>query len=324
MQRTQGPVLRGKGIMKKAETATWLAIEKGDFDQDGSEEIMINSELLNVFVDPAEGGRITELDWKPRSFNLTNTLTRRREGYHDKIAHAASGTASGEAKTIHERVVVKEEGLQHHLQYDWYQRASLLDHFLESGVDLANFMRLEYYEAGDFVRGTYAVQTRKQKDAAVVVLERAGTAAGLQVRLRKTLILRASCPEVVARYEIANVDEEELNTTFGSEFNFSLLAGNAPDRYYEIPGHTLDKRNLASQGETNNVRQVGLVDEWLKLTVTLALAQPAVLWRAPVETVSQSEAGFERVYQSSMVMPLWRISLPPGKVWDMEMRLRIE
>ncbi len=47
---------------------------------------MLNSELMNLFIDPAEGGRITEIDWKPRSFNLTNTLTRRREGYHDKIA----------------------------------------------------------------------------------------------------------------------------------------------------------------------------------------------------------------------------------------------
>jgi alpha-amylase len=320
----QGPVLRGKGQAKKAEVSSWLEIERGDFDGDGSEEVMLNSELLNVFVDPAEGGRITELDWKPRSFNLMNTLTRRREGYHGKIAHAAKDEAGGEAKTIHDRVVVKEEGLQHHLQYDWYNRASLLDHFLETGVDLTSFMRSEYYEAGDFVLGKYTANVRKQKDAVVLILEREGTAAGLRARLRKTLLLRPSHPEFVVRYEIANGDREELNTTFGSEFNFSLLAGNAPDRYYEIPGHVLDKRNLASIGETNNVSLVSLVDEWLKLKATLEFSQPAILWRAPVETVSQSEAGFERVYQSSMVMPLWRISLGPGKAWKAEIRVRIE
>jgi len=120
-----------------------------------------------------------------------------------------------------------------------------------------------------------------------------------------------------------NDDDEELNTVFGSEFNFSLLAGNAEDRYYEVPGHTLDKRNLASQGEINNVRQVSLVDEWQKFAVTLALSLPAVLWRAPVETVSQSEAGFERVYQSSMVMPLWRVSLPRRRTWSVELRLKV-
>jgi 4-alpha-glucanotransferase len=321
--KTLGPVLRGKGPAKKAGPASWLDIEQGDFDGDGSEEVMLNSELLNVFVDPAEGGRITELDWKPRSFNLVNTLTRRREGYHDKIAHATKDAASGEAKTIHDRVVVKEEGLQHHLQYDWYNRASLLDHFLETGVDLASFMRSEYYEAGDFVLGNYTASVRKQKDAVVLVLEREGTAAGLRALLRKTLLLRPSHPEFVVRYEIANGGREELNTTFGSEFNFSLLAGNAPDRFYEIPGHVLDKRNLASIGETNNVGRVSLVDEWLKLKVTLEFSEPAILWRAPVETVSQSEAGFERVYQSSMVMPLWRISLAPGKAWKAEIRVRI-
>jgi len=72
------------------------------------------------------------------------------------------------------------------------------------------------------------------------------------------------------------------------------------------------------------VSRVSLVDEWLKLTVTLAFSQPAILWRAPVETVSQSEAGFERVYQSSMVMPLWRISLGPGKTWETDIRMGIE
>jgi alpha-amylase len=322
--RTQGPVLRGKGQAKKAETSSWLEIERGDFDGDGSEEVMLNSELLNVFVDPAEGGRITELDWKPRSFNLMNTLTRRREGYHDKIAYAAKDAVCGEAKTIHDRVVVKEEGLQHHLQYDWYDRASLLDHFIETGSDLASFMCSKDHEAGDFVLGNYTANLRKQKDAVVLVLEREGTAAGLRARLRKTLLLRPSHPEFVVRYEIANGDREELNTTFGSEFNFSLLAGNAPDRYYEIPGHILDKRNLASIGETSNVDRVSLVDEWLKLKVTLEFSQPAILWRAPVETVSQSEAGFERVYQSSMVMPLWSISLAPGKAWKAEIRVRIE
>jgi alpha-amylase len=72
------------------------------------------------------------------------------------------------------------------------------------------------------------------------------------------------------------------------------------------------------------VNQVSLVDEWLKLKVTLLFSQSAALWRAPVETVSQSEAGFERVYQSSMVMPIWRISLRPGATWETTITVKIE
>ena len=327
--KAEDPGARGKGHgkQKKNVPASWLDIEKGDFDRDGSEEVMINSELLNLFIDPAEGGRLTEVDWKPRSFNITNTLTRRHEGYHEKILQMVKDRSAGSTegvKTIHERVAVKEEGLQYHLLYDWYTRGALLDHFLGSGVDLAGFMKHEYYEAGDFVLGVYSMTSQKSKSSAVVTLERDGHVAGLGVKLRKVLSLRASASEFIVKYTITNLSSEELNTSFGAEFNFSLLAGNAHDRYYDIPGHSLDKRNLASSGETNNVNQVSLVDEWLRLKLMLIFSQPAVLWRAPVETVSQSESGFERVYQSSLVMPIWRISLGPGTSWETEIAVKVE
>jgi alpha-amylase len=229
----------------------------------------------------------------------------------------------GGARTIHERVSMKEEGLQYHLFYDWYTRGSLIDHFLGSGVDLAGFMRSEYYEAGDFVLGAYDFKQKKQTNSVSVALERNGTVAGLNVRLRKEISLRRNATGFVVRHEIENRSTDELNTSFGIEFNFSLLAGNAYDRYYDIPDHTLEKKNLASSGETNNVRRVSLVDEWLRLRLTMDFGEPAELWRAPVETVSQSEAGFERVYQSSMVMPVWRISLPAGKSWAMELGVNL-
>lgn len=316
----KGAVSRSVG--GKTKTASrWLDIEKGDFDRDGSDEIMLNSELLNVFIEPGDGGRISEIDWKPTRFNLTNTLTRRREHYHEKISLAEKEV--GGVKTIHERVAVKEEGLQYHLHYDWYRRGSLLDHFLGSGVDLAGFMRGEYYEAGDFVLGMYSARTRKHALKASVMLERSGLVEGLPVRVGKEISIRSGAGLVIVKYTIVNESAEELNTSFGAEFNFSFLAGNAHDRYYDIPGHVLEKRHLASTGETNNVGAVSLVDEWLKIRLVLSFGRPATLWRAPVETVSQSEAGFERVYQSSMVMPLWRLSLGPGKTWDAEIRICI-
>lgn len=316
----KGAVSGSRGRKTKV-AARWLDIEKGDFDRDGSDEIMLNSELLNVFIEPGDGGRISEIDWKPTRFNLTNTLTRRREHYHEKISLAEKDI--GGVKTIHERVAVKEEGLQYHLQYDWYRRGSLLDHFLGSGVNLAGFMRGEYYEAGDFVLGMYSARTRKLAEKASVMLERSGVVEGLPVRVGKEISIRSGAGSVIVKYTVRNESAEELNTSFGVEFNFSFLAGNAHDRYYDIPGHVLEKRHLASMGETNNVGAVSLVDEWLKIKLALSFGRPATLWRAPVETVSQSEAGFERVYQSSMVMPLWRLSLGSGKAWDAEIRICI-
>ena len=72
--KMQGPVLRGEGTGKK-ERGPLRGSRSSGAILTGTEarSSCSNSELLNVFVDPADGGRITELDWKPRSFNLTNS-----------------------------------------------------------------------------------------------------------------------------------------------------------------------------------------------------------------------------------------------------------
>jgi len=321
-------ILKGKDEKQDGKHSKWLEIETGDFDCDGSEEAMLNSENINLFIDPAEGGRITELDWKPRSFNIMNALTRRREGYHDKIVQSASSmntnSQGGGVKTIHERVMVKEEGLQHHLFYDWYIRGSLLDHFLGSRTGLTEFMRSEYDEIGDFVLGAYSAKFKKIPEHATAILEREGQVNTNLIHLRKTVSLHSADSKVIVQYRIKNQSEEELVTRFGCEFNFTLLAGNAHDRYYDIPGHVLEKRNLASFGETENIEEVRLVDEWLPLRIALKFSQPALLWRAPVETVSQSESGFERVFQSSMIMPIWNLSLGKGRSCSFEIKIAIQ
>ena len=49
----------------------------------------------------------------------------------------------------------------------------------------------------------------------------------------------------------------------------------------------------------------------------------ARLLRFPIATVSQSEGGFERSYQSSVVVMLWDIRLAPGEHWNVRVRLRM-
>jgi alpha-amylase len=48
------------------------------------------------------------------------------------------------------------------------------------------------------------------------------------------------------------------------------------------------------------------------LDVTTAVTPPADAWIAPIETVSNSDAGFERVYQGSALVLTWPLDLAPG------------
>jgi hypothetical protein len=42
-------------------------------------------------------------------------------------------------------------------------------------------------------------------------------------------------------------------------------------------------------------------------------AGTAAVWRDALETVSQSEGGYERVYQGTVVAPVWDVSLAAGE-----------
>ncbi|MBM2844735.1 MAG: hypothetical protein HW407_47, partial [Bacteroidetes bacterium] len=68
-------------------------------------------------------------------------------------------------------------------------------------------------------------------------------------------------------------------------------------------------KRLRSAGEEVDVKNCTLVDEWLGIETSFMFREPAVLWRHPLETVSLSEAGFERLYQASVVTPHWKFRL---------------
>ena len=91
---------------------------------------------------------------------------------------------------------------------------------------------------------------------------------------------------------------------FAPEICLTLLAGDAPDRYYRVPGRDLSDRRLASQGESEGPLE--LVNDWDKFLVRVRTEPATPLWRHPLETASQSEGGFERTYQASVVVPVWR------------------
>ncbi len=306
----------------------WLDTRRVDFDGDGAEEILVHSPDMNLYLDPGEGGCLFELDFKPLSINLLDTLARREEGYHRKLKTSfSSETEVGDIASIHDRVTAKEEGLSRFLCYDWHRRVSLLDHFLGAGTTLEAFARCQHLEQGDFVQASYQFRWRRSKGRLTLRLFREGRLwSGEEVLpflVAKTLSVSPQGSTLGIKYRLENKASEPISFWFGVEFNFALLAGNAPDRYYWVEGVQLEEPHLASMGETPEVRCFGLKDEYLGIQISLGLNKSATLWRFPIETVSQSEAGLERIYQSSVVFPNWKLELEPGKAWEVEIEQEI-
>jgi hypothetical protein len=53
-------------------------------------------------------------------------------------------------------------------------------------------------------------------------------------------------------------------------------------------------------------------NDYIGVAIGSTPAEPADVWWAPVETISNSEAGFERVYQGAGFLFSWPLALAPG------------
>jgi len=310
-------LLEAESICDRLETSIRAGrIETTDFDGDGYPEILLESALTTAYFAPRLGGAMFELDLKDRSFNLVDTMTRRPEGYHYKLSQAQNGSSAA-GKTIHDRVEVKESGLEKYLIYDKYRRLSFIDHFFPAGSNLDEFAGGNISELGDFVEEPYAFESSKTASKLNLLLSRVGQvengAFASTIELKKKISLSLENGGIEANYSLQNLGESEIRCLFGVEFNWSLLAGNAPDRYYYIDGTELDNAPLNSRGESANVSRFGLIDRYHELDINIELSQPAKLWRMPIETVSLSESGFERVYQCSVTCPCFEIALKPAQ-----------
>jgi alpha-amylase len=133
------------------------------------------------------------------------------------------------------------------------------------------------------------------------------------VDVTKTLTFTPNS-HIILDYHLVNHSPKETKLKFGIEFNFSMLAGNAHDRYY-VTSESANAGRLATIAHHRQLEHAGLVDEWTGISVRLNFDRPTDVWTCPVETVSLSEGGFERIYQSSCIVPVWDIKIPAGDKW---------
>jgi hypothetical protein len=303
-----------------------VSLEVGDFNLDARQEVCLESDRLIVWVRPALGGHIYELDVRENVINLLATLDRRPEVYHAAIVAAAAERAHGHdnpdpgggSETTAGRITLKQEGLGNRLVYDRYPRKALVDHFYSNDVTLDDLIACRETELGDFALGTYLAKAQRDVDRVALVMERPGLAAGHSIRLKKTIELVAGARGLSVHYELDELPAG-VGLHFAVEINLAAMAGHAPDRFYSDPAGT--KLGLLDDLlDLPHIRGLSLTDQWLELAVGLAWSKSAGLWCFPMETVSQSDGGVERVYQSSTIIPHWNVIADDGGRWDVWVR----
>ena len=145
-------------------------------------------------------------------------------------------------------------------------------------------------------------------------MDRPGLADGHPIHVHKAISMDAGSPTLEVHYVLEDLPEG-VPIHFAVEINLAAMAGNAHDRYYSAPDGT-KFGPLNTRLDLSEMDGLTLTDEWLDLSAGLRWSVASGLWCFPVETVSQSEGGFESVYQSSAVIPHWIIAADESRRWE--------
>ena len=260
--------------------APWPRQQQGDLDHDGHVETAFRSEWLHAYVRDDGNAALVELSSLLLAHNFGDTLRAYEEAYHAKIhfGEAAPGAATGAAgiTSAHDRVAYLHTILHGDADPDERPRGM----FVDSMVDVNDMLRpLATYvpgaEPGRWVGGGEGWRIEKryalEGDALTVVfrVEGARPPASLETEINLAM---PSCDGYGGRYVLAD--------------------GSVAGGFGEV---------LRLEGAT----RFTLEDSELRGSLSIEASRPMQVDAAPHRTVSQSEAGFEKIMQAVCITLAW-------------------
>ena len=181
-------------------------------------------------------------------------------------------------------------------------------------------------ERGDFATGAYEASIRRNPDRMQVLLSRAGNVWGIPFTLSKAITLSAGSDTVEIGYKLEDLPDDFCQH-LAVEFNFAGLPAQAKGRCFK-DNDGLDLGHLGTHLDLKETSLVSLEDDWLDIRVSLNCGVAsngghAGFWTFPIESVSQSEGGFELIHQSVVVMPHWIVTPDANGCWDVLIRVSV-
>jgi hypothetical protein len=301
-------------------------VELLDYDADGVNELLFTSLEAQVLLKPGDGGTIAALDFRPAAATLVNSILRRPEAYHTRLREAAGKPAGGAVASIHEQTRVKEPGLERFLRYDRWPRHAFRVLIFDPARTHADYEALELREDPGFAGGAFTVKSSAPHEAelfrsdSLTLPDKTASAAKLLLLKQYSFSPAAHAFEVACEITLKLKEVLERPLTVGIESVINLLAPSEPDRFFETP---LGKKNLRFSGSMPGPI-LRMEDGWQRVRVSLHAPLVQDFWVSPIETVSESEEGFERVYQGSQILALWHPPLNTQKTWSTRLVWRVE
>jgi alpha-amylase len=219
-------------------------------------------------------------------------------------------------------VAAKERDLTAHLAYDRHERGLGLVRLLASEAAPDEVAAGTADDLGDFVHGPFEVVDLGPGQLAVELHGAARCADGpLPIRVAKTIRLGGErrSPSLTLDLAIDNGASAPVAVRIGLELPTMLLGGGGnPAAWIEADG---GRASHDSTGVATSIATLRQGNDQRGIILEASIEPPADAWWAPIETVSNSEAGFERVYQGSSLLLSWLRVLAAGERFSATLHL---
>lgn len=295
--------------LRGGETLGW---EDRDLDMDGHDEIWVHSSEFSALVSPYRGGSIEELTLFHQAINLANTLTRRREAYHERESsgeepahhptqegadtdqNTDTGTNGADGGTdgtpsIHDL----EEGLAftEPPPTDLNDRALFLERVLSGGTLREDYEKGEYHPIHSWADKPFSVER-------VMGIARENRVAddGERGPEGETHGMDSHPPEADLLISLSAPEPGSLRKTmyFSSNGVVELHFAWDPSAFTPDASFTSE----VSLGAEAEIKTIPEAEEW----------------RHPIATFSKSEKGFDETVQGESVLLRWPVGLGAARV----------
>ncbi len=299
-----------------------IRLVRTDLDCDGCEELLVETHGMALAVAPAAGGCLAEIVDRRSCLNLTDVLARRPELYHEQDAaeHEDDGEGIDTIHTLKKRMSEEQRAA---LAYDALPRRAFQEVLLAPDVDLASIEAGRAEPLLDLASLAWTeASVEEGADVLLVTLERRQALAGGALAVTKSYAVRGDERRLDVRFTLAWDGEEPLEAVLATRVNLNLQSCT-----WELldPATALDgeERGPASRGIWERAARVSLEDGHERVRVAMGCSPVCSLLRHPVQTVSQTESGYQLTYQGSCLVFAWPVRLESWVDWKGSVRLEI-
>ena len=292
---------------------SYINITPIDFTKNSRTEYMIESDIFNIYINPNDGGTIFELDYKPKSYNLLNTLTRWPEAYH-------------ESKKLETKEVL----------VDRFRRSMLRLRFLHKDVSLEQLQADKYYEFADFIDQNFNI-TSSEKEGKIAILEMEGlgsvkdtdTNERNPVRITKDIYVEENEIEVILRANFEVIPEkEEILKRILANLNLAIdipIFFNGDTNKFRWESNQVDYKEEKGEDFLEPFQYVGshfkAHDEPYDLHFEFDISDETdsiKISKFPIIAYAYTDEGYKEIYQGINVIPLFKLDK------NLEIHLRLK